>query len=338
MTFPDVENKLTEFIGFADYNPLSRVSYNEIYKYNNVKVDTRHNISNKLFKDFISSKIFKIGESDYSNGCEDASHYYSAFHSDGNNSYLAGTLLTWKFNGGYDQVSSTSVSLYPFNMGILIEETLSSTGQRLSMVDIKLREQEPLMQSIVDCNGKVYDFKQGVKFSDFKYFLEKKKDENNLIKYDVLVPTNISKGEFENGKKVNTCLPDNDDDRYVSVAGEPESAVFNTNFRGYLIMCSFNKDTSYVTKVDSLIEKEPVITVIRLIDNKLMKNNGVQLGIGSKNYNIIGNNNSNYDFHFSRIFTSLRDSCYMKSCKNNYEKNQIMFDYYILEETKKEIN
>jgi len=323
MNFLQVENKLSDTDSFINEDPLSDVSYNSDYAYNKIHVKTKYNVSCDLFRKFITEKVFKVsGGDNYVTGHTDDGYYITD-----SGSHLAGTFLSWQI-GGNDGVA------YPLNMGILIEETVDDNGDTISKVGIELREQEPLMQTIIDCTGKVYDFKGGVKFSDFKKFINQTKGSDNLVEYDVLHPTNVynksstGDGSNENGKD------DIPYDKYrisTSDDGSFRSKHFTTNMRGYFILCSFVNDTEGINDVNKLIACKPVITVIRLIDvNKCVNYNN---NLTFDDVFIIVKLNNTETVHF-RNFAGSVDLLYSCILKSQYGVQSVAYNYYILDEMK----
>lgn len=311
MNFLEVENKLSDFDSFSNVDPLTRVSYNADHAYDEVHVQTQYNLSCDMFRKFITEKVFKVsGGDNYVTGNNGKNFYAS------NTGHLAGTFLSWKIKGN-------DTNLYSLNMGILIEETLDNNGDTISKVGIELREQEPLMQTIIDCTGKVYDFKGGVKFSDFKKFINQTKYDDNLVKYDVLYPTNLYKKDNTSG--VNAENGDSvPDDAYLKENKSFDDFVFNTNIRGYLILCSFVNDTEKIKDVDKLLACKPVITVIRIVDTISISQTDFMIYLPS--LVLIG---SNYIFNLYVIGNLLKLS---KSCVLNqqFKSKSIEYNYYIL--------
>lgn len=315
MNFLQVENKLSDTDSFTTVDPLDDVSYSSDYAHNKIHVQTRYNVSCDLFRRFITEKVFKVsGGDNYVTGHTDNSFYTS------DTGHLAGTFLSWEIGGNGDAV-------YPLNIGILIEETLNNNGATTSKVGIELREQEPLMQTIIDCTGKVYDFKGGVKFSDFKKFINQTKGSDNLVKYDVLHPTNVynksstGDGSDENGKDVITVgkyrISTLDD-------GTFDSKRFTTIMRGYLILCSFVNNTENIENVDKLLTCKPVITVIRIVNQFIVTQEGLKLSDLERT--VIGENIVQLEW-LSLVFI-LDHSCILKK---NFTPESIEYNYYILE-------
>lgn len=359
------QDKLTTLASYYNKDPYSNtVSVNSEYSYANTCAQVKYNIDNDRFKDFLMENVFKvtyksnednkIKDADYVKGINFSEDSYSDFNNFyelySNNSeiktHLAGTLFTSKIN-----LDSNN----RFNLGILFEETYITDERILSKVKVELRNEEPLMQSIVDCNGKVYDFKRGVKLSDFSKFLEQKTEgtPTGYVDFNSIAPSNLSK-DINTSESINLdeyITPDKNKFYYeLKNSGQiinVNDQEINTCFNGYIVFCSFldnPNDESNLNK--TLLECKPYITVIRVVtqDNLTMNFNSIvnELNENNKNNSLINelthmvnNNSSPIVFNEKRDF--IYQSVFYNSLINNYNGYSYN-NYYIIEEMIKNNN
>ena len=300
------QDKLTTLASYFNRDPYDYydVSVNSEYSYENTCSQVKWNIDNDKFKDFLMENVFKvtyksydneeIKEAEYVKGInfieEDDSYNYNSFnnyykiYSNKNEikTHLAGTLFTSQIYCNSDN---------SFNLGILFEETYETNGELLSKVKVELRNEEPLMQSIVDCNGKVYDFKRGVKLSDFSKFLEQKTEgtPTGYVDFNSIAPSNLSKGISKNESiNLDYYLTPNIDNFHYELDDnsgnviDVEDQKIVTCFNGYIVFCSFLDDPLDENNQDkTLLECKPYITVIRVVtkDNLTMNFNSIIDGL-----------------------------------------------------------
>ena len=289
------QDKLTTLANYLSTNPYvdssnnATVSVSDDYTYEKTCADVHYSISNDKFKDFLINEIFKVsykngdlvkevvsnnyleGITFYSNSGEvdytKVKQYYKIKDNGENKEHSAGTLFTSEINKG----ENTS-----FNVGILFDRVINDNSETISKVNIELKSKEPLMQSIVDCNGKVYDFKKGVKLSDFAKFIEKKKEGTPVgyVDFNSIAPTNLSinsdnsvtNSDGTSISKIYELVEFNDNIQDISSINESIGTIFS----GYIIFCSFNKDpNSEENSQKSLLECKPYITIIRCILNTI---------------------------------------------------------------------
>lgn len=323
----------TEIIPYKNSSLTDVVSYSDEYSYEKTCPQVNYNISNNLFKEFLLKKVFKVygednKEANYINGIDyvsdQISGYYElpkSFVNKNNYQYLAGTLLTSKIN------ENNIYETRNLNMGILFEETYNNENEVSSKVKIELRDEEPLMQSIIDCNGKVYDFKKGVKLSEFSKFIEKNPNTpTGYIDYNAIESSNQSfnKSINESSNQISEDDFIKPDSLYTykdldSDSGNIENMILSFYSSYYVIYCSFfldeynNVSLNVQNDINQLFNYKPYITIIRVIN----KYNTI-------NYNIINNNYIN-NYIIGSVFSSQIYSI------TNEGKN---FNYYILNEMK----
>lgn len=284
------QDKLTS-LAYFEGNPYKDnfegdiVSVSSEYTYDNTYANTSYAIDNQRFNQFLVDEVFKIS---YNNGEE-----YKDFTS---SNYVEG--ITFAKNEGdntinYDKVSSyykigtnsdykshsagmifTSNVNNKFNIGIIFDKTFSvSSGDLSSSVNVELRNEEPLMQSIVDCNGKVYDFKKGVKLSDFSKFIEQKTEGTPVgyVEFNSIAPTNLSKNESsesstQSTNTINKIYKLEKFETDQSIYNDNDNDLYNNNktftlLNCYIVFCSFNTEPDL--KSESLLKYKPYITVLR---------------------------------------------------------------------------
>ena len=294
------QNKLTTLSGYSKTNPYKDGENNDIvsvsneYKYINSCPNNIYEISNDLFIEFITKKIFNINnekifensiDGDYIRGIEyeennnsHISSYYQAPIINDIKSHLAGTIISYRIRNSskYDN----------FNCCVLIEESYEENNI-INKVNIKLRNEEPLMQTINDCSGNVYSFKKGVKLSDFSKFIEQKNEgvPTGYIDFNSIQPSNLSKNlnnneinEIENETNYKYILKSNDNGYEFNDLVTIEK--IESKIKGYIVFCSFLENPYEIEgennpnpTLDYLIKCKPYITVIRFVKEKPMKNN-----------------------------------------------------------------
>ena len=202
------------------------------------------------FMEYIVENILKI--TNYDNSIAHKGDYENVpidtFYSNDATEYytdLAGTIYTskMKFTEGEDDSY--------LNVAYVIESTTSPIQ---SHVDVRLRHDNPLMQSIVDCNGTVHDFKKGVTLSDFSKYIKSTTNSQftEIVTLDGLSPSNVSAA---NAEKANTVKPEGlEAVEYANGEFYRCDAVIDTIFCNY---CHNNDE-----RIDI-----PVVTVIRSYEN-----------------------------------------------------------------------
>lgn len=284
------QDKLTS-LAYFEGDPYTDVSVSSDYTYNNTNAKAEFAIDNQRFNKFLVDEVFKIS---YNNG-----EVQKTFTS---NDYIQGITFAKNVDDtiDYDRASSyykintpnymdifshsagtifTSIVNNKFNIGVIFDETFSfnEDGSSISSVNIELRNEEPLMQSIVDCNGKVYDFKKGVKLSDFSKFIEQKTEGTPVgyVDFNSIAPSNIStnKTNSESGTQSTNTInkiykletPQEPQPIYVSNTSDLFSNNKSlTRFNGYIVFCSFNTEPDLES--ESLLQYKPYITVFRYIN------------------------------------------------------------------------
>ena len=333
-------NKLSDFVNYFNNsqdqvnNYFSRVSINDEFK-DSGNIKTIHpdgpfyNVSPNLFAEYLMEKVFKITTEYDSNKVYDDFNSYVSIVGDGDyyelpsiNTLLAGTLLSYQI-----ETSSSSVDKFNFNVAILLEEVYDNSGEIINSINLELRQKEPLMNNITSCNGTVYNFKEGVKLSDFANYIEQGKGENaapyGYINYHSLLPTNLS----INNVNLNTYV---ENTNFIKNAGniykKIESGVFPDNtyttyFTGYLIIGGFynntkiqNGDEEEYKNLNELENCKPYITIIRIVRNSELN---IKYDIQNNIFKVIDSN--------SLLFGEITsDSLYMPSGKN-IPYNSVLF-------------
>ncbi len=237
----------------------------ESYKSARTQIDVGEGVENTAdnrvdaFKDFMVQSVFRVADiptsdsSNYvptyvkngapaSNSSSDDPVYYTT--TDGHD--LAGTIYCYEL---LVEAIDNRVDTYVY-IGYLIEKTYIN-GEVVSSVDVKLRNDNPLMQTISDCTGNVYDFKKGVTFGDFSKYLRSTTSTTyeELTKFDNITPSNVS-GTSMKVDKENVKIPEA---RYNT------STECQTNFSAYalfdLVVCSFCGGIS-----------DPIISIYRTLN------------------------------------------------------------------------
>ena len=249
--------------------------------YQSAKIDCSNSTTTALFAELLMEKVFKItNDGAYTNF---ASYTPSSKTESGTTTYvqipniaesgtpvythLAGTIFSFKCNYGGSTAKGSTIS--SFNVAIFLEEVYKEDGNLLNKVNIEFREEEPLMQTIISTNGTVYDFKKGVKLSEFGKFIEQSttKPPNGYVKYHSMPPTNMSIGvSNEPVTTTDQLVPVNENVRYTTTTGGDEPSTKGTTyFTGYIVIGGFNdENVSSKTDVDGLIGCKPYLTIIHV--------------------------------------------------------------------------
>ena len=269
----------------TDYT-YGTASVAEDLKYDTAKIDCSNSTTTELFAELLMEKVFKItNDGAYTSF---ASYTPSSKTESGTTTYvqipniaesgtpvythLAGTIFSFRCNyAGNDVKKSTASS---FNVAIFLEEVYKEDGDLLNKVNIEFREEEPLMQTIISTNGTVYDFKKGVKLSDFGKFIEQSttKPPNGFVKYHSMPPTNMSIGV--SNQPVTTTdqlVPVGEDENEIkytttTTSTDVESTNGTTYFTGYIVIGGFNDKDNIASAdtVNKLIACKPYLTIIHV--------------------------------------------------------------------------
>lgn len=219
------------------------------YKSARTQIDVGEGVENTAdnrvdaFKDFMVQNLFRVADtptSDSSNYVptyvKDGAPYYYMVKDPNTNLYmdmdLAGTIYCYELKV---EATEDCAETYVY-IGYLIEKTYDpSNGDVLSSVDVKLRNDNPLMQTISDCTGNVYDFKKGVTFGDFSKYLRSTTSTTyeELTKFDNITPSNIS-GKSMKVDKENVKIPE-----VGYIKSTYQQISFRTNALLDLVLCSF---------------------------------------------------------------------------------------------------
>jgi len=262
-------------------NPIVAVSKN----YDSTCAQVSHSGSSSKFKDFLLEHVFDIyGE--WKNEKAEKANYISGFkeYINDNNESINEMYLSKTYSNLSLALSGTlfTYRCEDVNIGILIDNNQSNTiinGAAVidsniavnNKIPIYIKEDEPFMQTISDCNGNVYDFRKGVKLSDFSKFLRMKSNPSIGYYYlDYLPPSNTSveSKDFIDPKESDFITPSNNDYKYTLTQKDS-----NINFvcygSMYIIVCSCKEETSTtingtVTPKD-IIDCKPYVTVIKHI-------------------------------------------------------------------------
>ena len=320
-------NKLSDFVNYFNTSQNSvntkfdGVSINSSLK-DGTNIKTIHpnnvpfyNVSPNLFAEYLMEKVFKI-----TTKYKDENNVYYNVYDNFNNSYvsivggnyyyqlpeieslnnlLAGTLFSYQIER-YD--STTPTNTFYLNAAILLEEVYDQSyfdaGRLINSINLELRQKEPLMNNITSCNGTVYNFKQGVKLSDFANYIEQGINNNTsnnaapygYVNYHSLLPTNLS---INNGdlntyvENENFIFEDNTGKKiYKKINGSPSSTDLNStcSFTGYLIIGGFYNDT-IGKDASQLNDCKPYLTIIRIVRSSIFNfqyvNNNVKFEITS---------------------------------------------------------
>lgn len=294
-------NKLSDFVNYFNMQQtqvnsnFSGASINNEFKYKQNEQDdqwnikTIHpsdgpffNISPSLFAEYLMEKVFKI-TTKYNNGnvYTNFDESYINIIGGSNNHYelpsinniktlLAGTLFSYQI----ERYSSTNpTNNFYLNAALLLEEVYDNSGEIINSINLELRQKEPLMSNITSCNGTVYNFKEGVKLSDFANYIEQGKNSNaapyGYVNYHSLLPTNLS----INNANLNTYV---ENTNFIKNAGNiyknesvsfpsGENDKYTTNFTGYLVIGGFYNNTVLFNKVDEIEKCKPYFTIIRIV-------------------------------------------------------------------------
>ena len=197
LCFNDVVTGPAEYIQRTDgWDYPAADSVSDASKYSVTKIPCNNSTSADTFAEFVMEKVFKITNSGaYTNFSDSYTKYDTAtgyitmptYGTDNTKTHLAGTILSFQCN--LNRISARSVEPSSFNVAILLEEVFKDDKTTIiNKANIELRDTEPLIKTISDVNGVVYDIKKGVKVSDFSKFIEQwdnTKDQNDKIYKDV---------------------------------------------------------------------------------------------------------------------------------------------------------
>ena len=363
------QDKLTS-LAYFETNPYEDVdgptiSVSSDYDYENTYAEAYYAIDNQRFNQFLVDEVFKIT---YNNGEEQktftSNDYIQGinFAKDGNNTNYDSVSSYYKIesdSSSENPVSHSAGTIFTsnvnnnFNIGIIFEETYNLEDSRIeSSVNVELRNEEPLMQSLIDCNGTVYDFKKGVKLSDFSKFVEQKTKDTpkGYVEFNCIAPTNLSTNKTNNESGTQSI---NEINKIYTLEelDQPEliDNLININktftrFNGYVVFCSFHTEPQ--SQSTSLLQYKPYITVIRCMWDKLpIYFNSIKTKYGDDSYDDYDFKNStyieqlehknskiilgNYLIYDSVFYESYRISHYATDVTNN-----IINNYYILEDSK----
>ena len=233
------------------------------YKSARTQIDVGEGVENTAdnrvdaFKDFLVQNLFRVADTPTS----DSSNYVPTYVKDGAPDYykvkypntnlymdidLAGTIYCYELKV---EATEDCAETYVY-IGYLIEKTYDKTGEVLSSVDVKLRNDNPLMQTISDCTGNVYDFKKGVTFGDFSKYLRSTTSTTyeELTTFDNITPSNVS-GTSMKVDKENVKIPE------VGYIKSTHTQIgFGTNTLLDLVLCSFCGGVSY-----------PIVSIYRTV-------------------------------------------------------------------------
>ena len=190
--------------GFMSFSDIDHVSQDVKDYYSSTGYSKpRYNMNAGFFQTEIDGNLLEISDYD---GTEEQKYMEVGVNVfpdtvEGKCTDLAGTIYVSTI-----KISGLDVEDSYINVAYVIESTTSPVTSR---VDVKLKHDNPLMQSIVDCNGTVHDFKKGVTLSDFSKYISSTTDPeyNEIVNLDGLTPTNISEESSKAGK-VEAIKPD----------------------------------------------------------------------------------------------------------------------------------
>ena len=276
------------YLQLKSSDPYDSCSVASDYTYSSNKIEVKYNTSNALFSEFVMEKVFKLvnpeGQTLYSNFS--TSYIPNTANSKGEyvnpaangGGHLAGTILAFQCTVAADDVVKEAS---PFNVAIVIEETYDTDGKTISKVDLKMRESEPLAQSIIDTNGTVYVFKKGTKLSEVgRIALEQWNGDpptpNGYVHYNLIVPSNMSKDIKKSSSEVSQIKMPDDTNKYAWGDSAP-SGEASTHFTGYIVIGGFHDNTSNKDTVDDIVGCKPYITILRVEKSAVIKTDNTAL-------------------------------------------------------------
>ena len=270
--------------------------------YNSTCARVSHSGTCSQFKDFLIKHVFDIyGE--WKDGKAEKASYVSGIKISNNEGEIVNSMYMSKTIDNLTLALSGTLFTYTcrdVNIGILIDNNQSNTiinGTTIidndiavnNKIPIYIKEDEPFMQTISDCNGNVYDFRKGVKLSDFSKFLRMKSNPSvGYYDLDYLQPSNTSveSKDFIDPKESDFITPSDNDYKYtlVEVNNDINFVCYGSM---YIIICSCKEETSTtingtVTPKD-IIDCKPYVTVIKHVGKVKISENKIDNPIKYKN-------------------------------------------------------
>lgn len=301
LCFNDVVTGPAEYIQRTENWEYTAVSVSDASKYSVTKIPCNNSTSADAFAEFVMEKVFKITNSGaYTNFSDSYTEYKTGSGADTSyitmptynaatgvtKTHLAGTILSFQCELPEKTTNSTVAS--KFNVAILLEEVFKDDKTLINKANIELRDTEPLIKTISDVNGVVYDIKKGVKVSDFSKFIEQWDNDKNkndkiptgYIRYNSIAPSNQSIGIDDDAVK--TPEADNlnlNNMKYGTQTTAPDDSG-TTYFTGYIVIGGFNKETKKtvdgssvdITDPTELLSCRPYITILRVEKSAVLKN------------------------------------------------------------------